>query len=121
VKKLTDLQRWNRKEAAYHRRKELRERAVAYLGGKCRICGYDKCTAAYDFHHEDMQAKDFEISSALTSWERIKPELDKCILLCSNCHREVHDGLHPTYLVDYSAPGSMYDLSWDDEIDQLDS
>jgi predicted HNH restriction endonuclease len=120
---LDDLARWNRKQAAYQRRKELRDRAIAYLGGKCRICGYDKCPAAFDFHHIDPMGKDFNISSGLTSWDRIVPELDKCVLLCSNCHREVHDGLHTGYLDDgYDrGGGSMYDLSWSDELEEFNS
>jgi predicted HNH restriction endonuclease len=116
-----DLDRWNRKQAAYHRRKTLRDKAVAYLGGQCRICKYDKCPAAFDFHHTDPMEKDFNISAGLTSWERIQPELDKCVLLCSNCHREVHDGLHVGYLDDGYDNRGMYDMSWSDELDELDS
>ena len=54
---------------------------------------------AYDFHHLDPAEKDFSISDG-TSWKWIEPELRKCELLCARCHREVHDGLHPSYLVD---------------------
>lgn len=97
------------------RRRLLRERAIAYLGGCCRICGYDKWPSAFDFHHLDPRGKDFTISEAMTSWERIKPELDKCELLCSNCHREVHDGLHPGYLVYDDDPGDCY---YDEELDE---
>jgi len=43
--------------------------------------------------------KDFTISQVMTSWDRIKAELDKCVLLCANCHRETHAGLHPEYIV----------------------
>jgi len=81
------------------RRKALRDRAVAHLGGKCRICGYDGCVAAFDFHHGDPLVKDFTISNRMTSWERIELEVSKCVLLCCRCHREVHYGLHPGYIV----------------------
>ncbi len=65
--------------------------AIEYKGGKCEHCGYDKCAAAMDFHHLDPDQKDFSLSQYRTrSFEDIKPELDKCILLCSNCHRELH-------------------------------
>jgi hypothetical protein len=73
-------------------RQAMKARAVTYKGGKCERCGYDKCQAAMDFHHRDPSRKDFSISSGRTmSWERAVRELDKCILLCSNCHREEHD------------------------------
>jgi hypothetical protein len=54
--------------------------------------------AALDIHHPNADEKEFTISSRLSSWARIVRELDKCLLLCSNCHRETHDGMHPTYL-----------------------
>lgn len=89
---------WDRKQAANRRRRDLRERAVAYLGGKCAICEYDKSISAFDFHHVEVWLKDFTISAAMTSWEKIEPELKKCVLLCCRCHREVHDGLHPGFV-----------------------
>jgi predicted HNH restriction endonuclease len=100
---------------------ELRKRAVEYLGGKCRLCDYDKCLAAFDFHHTDPMTKDFTISEA-TSWARAKPELDKCELLCANCHREVHEGYHPGYLDDgYDGGGGMYgEEVYEDELELLD-
>ena len=66
-----------------------------YKGGKCAKCGYDKCQRALSFHHINPKEKDFDLSSkGLTrSWERIKKEIDKCVLLCANCHMEVHDGI----------------------------
>ena len=55
--------------------------------------------SALEFHHPDPMTKEFNISDRITSFEAIRAELDKCHLLCANCHREVHDGLHPSYLV----------------------
>jgi hypothetical protein len=78
------------------------------LGGKCRICGYDRCPAALDFHHTDPLGKDFNISAS-TSPERILREIQKCELLCSRCHREVHAGLHPQYLADDDTYRMLYD------------
>ena len=69
--------------------------AVEYLGNKCNLCGYNKCFAALEFHHKDGQKKDFGLASrGLTrSWETIKRELEKCVLVCSNCHKEIHNGV----------------------------
>lgn len=75
------------------RRKKIKELAVEYKGGKCKNCGYNKCIKALEFHHRDPTQKDFGISAhGLTkSWEKIKLELDKCDMLCSNCHKEEHE------------------------------
>jgi len=83
------------KNAVKMRRKKLRQMAVEYKGGQCNFCGYSKCPDALDFHHCDPKQKDFGLSArGLTrSWERIKKELDKCVLVCANCHREVHAGI----------------------------
>ena len=69
--------------------------AIEYLGGKCQICGYRNCIEALDFHHRDPKEKEFGLSQkGLTrSWEKTRKELDKCILICSNCHREIHAGI----------------------------
>ena len=97
------------KTNAARRRKELRERAVAYKGGRCTICGYDKSAAAFDFHHIDPLEKDFSISERMTSWDAIVRELDKCVLLCCRCHREVHDGYHPGFLLLEDRGGGWYE------------
>lgn len=70
-----------------------KRQAVAYLGGKCRHCGFDGHNSAFDYHHIDPNEKDINFkSSRQWSWERLKQELDKCVLLCANCHRGVHSG-----------------------------
>ena len=70
---------------------KLKINAVAYKGGKCEKCGYNKNYTALDFHHINPSKKDFNIASgSIKSWEKVKQELDKCQLLCANCHREVH-------------------------------
>ena len=78
--------------AVKRRRRRLKKLAVIYKGGVCQTCGYDKCIAAMDFHHRDSSTKEFNISQFrdAVSWPKIKNELDKCDLLCSNCHRERH-------------------------------
>lgn len=76
-------------------RRRLKSKAIAYKGGKCVLCGYDKCTAALEFHHLDRKIKSFGLSKrGLTrSWVSTRAELDKCILVCSNCHREIEAGM----------------------------
>ena len=76
----------------YARRKKIRILSVEYKGGKCFRCGYNRCIDALEFHHLDPSQKDFNISSKgyTRSWARVKVELDKCIMLCANCHRELH-------------------------------
>jgi len=79
-----------RLEYGSKRRKLIKTQAVEYLGGKCQDCGTrDKNKAIYDFHHIKGD-KDFTISKTSKSLESIKKELDKCILLCANCHRKRH-------------------------------
>lgn len=80
------------KAAVSRRRKELKVKAVEYLGGRCMKCGYNKCVAALDFHHKNEEEKDFGIAAkgVTRSWDKVRAELDKCDLLCANCHREYH-------------------------------
>jgi 5-methylcytosine-specific restriction endonuclease McrA len=78
------------------RREKIKQKCVDYKGGKCQICGYKKSLRGLIFHHRDPSQKDFGIratKAAATSWDVVKQELDKCDLLCSNCHAEVHDEL----------------------------
>lgn len=68
--------------------------AIEYKGEKCEICGYNRCKEALDFHHLIPEEKEFKISDRnlpTSDWPRIKKELDKCILVCANCHREIHN------------------------------
>lgn len=74
-------------------RKRFREALVKSFGGKCGICGYNKCYEALDFHHLNPNEKDSELSKYLRngcSWGTAEIEARKCVCLCSNCHREVH-------------------------------
>lgn len=73
------------------RRKQLKQLAVEYKGGSCEKCGYNKCIGALQFHHVNGK-KEFGIGHKgyTRSWDVVKNELDKCVLLCSNCHFEQH-------------------------------
>jgi len=66
--------------------------AIEYKGGECSICNYNRCIDALEFHHNSSSGKDFSISDKgyTRSWNRVKEELDKCVILCANCHREIH-------------------------------
>ncbi|OGG06193.1 hypothetical protein A2872_04460 [Candidatus Gottesmanbacteria bacterium RIFCSPHIGHO2_01_FULL_42_12] len=83
------------KIAVTKRRRKLKQMVTEYKGGKCSICGYNKCVWALDLHHRDNSIKEFGLSvRGLTrSWEKIKLEADKCVLVCANCHREIHAGI----------------------------
>jgi hypothetical protein len=73
-----------------------KQRIVQAMGGKCGMCGYNKCNNALELHHITPEEKDFSLGGIRAnprSWEKIVNELRKCILLCSNCHREVEAGI----------------------------
>ena len=88
---------WSVSEA----RRKMKVRAVIYKGGKCEQCGYSKSYAALDFHHRDPSQKDFQVGKGnYRRWELIRPELDKCTMLCANCHREDHESNRLAYLTE---------------------
>ena len=70
---------------------------VNSFGGKCQICGYNKCLAALSFHHRDPTLKKFNISKmyhlSTVSYD-LAVELSNCILVCANCHFEIHQNMH---------------------------
>jgi hypothetical protein len=73
--------------------KNCKSKLVIGFGGKCCICGYDKCIDAFDLHHIDPNKKSFNICSyKIKNWDVIKEEAKKCVLLCATCHREFHAG-----------------------------
>jgi hypothetical protein len=83
------------KKAVSARRKTVKAKLVEYKGGQCSICGYRKCPDALDLHHLDASQKEFGLSAqGLTrAWSKVVTEADKCILVCANCHREIHAGI----------------------------
>jgi hypothetical protein len=76
--------------------RKLKQQMVSYKGGKCVRCGYSKYIGALEFHHIDPSKKDFTIShlKRYTFNKKVIDELDKCILVCANCHREIHNELN---------------------------
>ena len=78
-------------ELAILNKQKYKLKMVRYKGGKCEKCGYKDNIAALEFHHLDPSKKKFNLSETRHSWEETKLELDKCICLCSNCHKEIHN------------------------------
>jgi len=72
-----------------------KKKAVEYKGGCCSICGYNKCLSALEFHHKNPKEKEYNKDNRglnrKQSFRKAKKELDKCILVCANCHREIHN------------------------------
>lgn len=90
----TDSEKSRRKSlSVINWKKDKKLKLIQYKGGQCQLCGYNKCEQALDFHHIDPKQKNFDISSNSYSFEKMKQEADKCILVCSNCHREIHANL----------------------------
>lgn len=79
----------NKKAVVTYRQKQ-KKKAIEYKGGKCELCGYNKSVWALCFHHININEKEFNISQVTYKWTKLKPELDKCMLLCMNCHAELH-------------------------------
>jgi hypothetical protein len=73
------------------RYEERKQHAIEYKGGACQHCNAIVSLAAFDFHHINDKEKEIAWLLRCASWERIVKELDKCLLLCSNCHRTHHN------------------------------
>lgn len=90
--------------------KRNRIKAIVFLGGKCNRCNYKENYSALDFHHLDPNQKDIKwVYFKSRSWEKIVEEISKCVLLCSRCHREVHND-------NDSQPSIVYDIDKSYEI-----
>lgn len=77
-------------------RSRTKDRMVEAMGGKCQCCGYSTTNKALAFHHIDPAEKDIGFGDTRAnpkSWSKIVNELRKCILVCHNCHSEIHDGI----------------------------
>lgn len=90
-----------RQEGVVRRRRKVKAILVAEAGGRCRLCGYDRCLAALEFHHVDPTTKRFGMAQdgMARSLERMRAEARKCLLLCSNCHAEVESGARSVSVV----------------------
>lgn len=81
-------------EAVSRRRRVVKRKLVAEAGGSCRICGYDRCHAALQFHHLAPAAKNFSLGHGgiTRGIDQLRREAESCVLLCANCHAEVEVG-----------------------------
>ena len=82
----------NRRE----QRQENKKKLVEYFGGKCVICGYSKYYGALEFHRLNPDKKDLSWERIMTKrydFKKMLKEAKKCLLICSNCHREIHAGI----------------------------
>ncbi len=77
-------------------RKRRKQNLIKVLGNKCCLCGYDKIPDALEFHHINPEEKDYAISKNGTcnDLEKDLAEIKKCVLVCANCHREIHNNLY---------------------------
>jgi hypothetical protein len=91
-RKLTTSRRIYLKYKTSEKRRKLKIKCIEYKGGKCQFCNYNKSVNSLEFHHIDQASKDFNISDYMSkTFAKIKLELDKCILLCKNCHLSEHE------------------------------
>ncbi len=95
----------------FNQRKNLRAQVVDNIvGTSCWICDYNKCRYSLHFHHLDPSIKKFSLNnrSAMLKWDRVLEELKKCILVCANCHGEIHTGL-----IDNNFVINLHKTKWD--------
>ena len=104
-----------KRDSQKKRRNLYKTKLVEAHGSKCAICGYCKTSNSLEFHHSDSKKKEFSISSNdVGSFEKLLEESKKCIMICANCHREIHAGL-----VDVSTIKSSYIGLPDEQIKSL--
>jgi Homeodomain-like domain len=84
-----------RQEQVADHRRRVKRILVREAGGCCRLCGYDRCVAALQFHHLDPAEKRFALGGEgfTRSIDAARAEASKCVLLCANCHAEVEAGV----------------------------
>jgi hypothetical protein len=105
LSRLNKAKRPRRTSQALDRKYLVKKKCVDYLGGRCIRCGYDRCIKAMTFHHRKPGGKEFTVSQMLDrKWSILAAELDKCDLLCFNCHMEEHCGLDQAARVTLGAP-----------------
>ena len=87
----TRLDNETRKHQKTILRNNMKKQAVKLLGGKCCVCGYDRCIDALEFHHKNPSIKEFKLGAGNTMpWKEYNSEALECMLVSSNCHKEIH-------------------------------
>jgi hypothetical protein len=82
-------------EAVKRWRNNAKERLIRSFGGCCCVCGYSACREVFEFHHLDPSSKETSwgaMRSNIKGWDTIVEEMKKCVMVCSNCHKEIHAG-----------------------------
>ena len=92
-------------------RQNYKRMMTAAFESKCGICGYNKSLVALDFHHLNEKEKEFTIRNKIKAWSKLVEELRKCVLLCSNCHREVHGNITkiPKNIIRFNEKYAVYE------------
>lgn len=102
AERLNPSQAVKRRKLERIRKTKRKKYLINYKGGECCICGYNKCKAALVFHHLKPEEKSFSIGNRATApLKAVLKEVDKTLLLCHNCHSEVHQGLHGEFINNY--------------------
>jgi hypothetical protein len=73
-----------------------KNRIIEAMGGSCCVCGYKKCQASLALHHLVPNEKDFSFGAIRANpknWSSLVEELRKCVLVCHNCHNEIHSNI----------------------------
>lgn len=113
-------------EAVKKWRKSTKQRIIDSMGGKCQCCGYNKCNEALDVHHIDPNEKELSfgaIRANPTAWSNIVRELKKCVLVCRNCHAEIHygDRVIPNNFTNFNEDFTDYQKTFQKEIIDINS
>ena len=110
-------------EAVKKWRYNTKKRIIDSMGGCCQICGYSKCEGALALHHIDPNKKELSFGAIRANpknWLSITEELKKCILLCHNCHSEVHNNMAKVPEV-YSLFDINFEIYKQEKINEMDS
>ena len=93
--RIKNPEKYKKAKSKENLKNQLRIKEIIYnakLSG-CSNCDYNKCFEALEFHHPDPKTKEISIGTGSTKWKsplKIEKEIKKCIVLCANCHREIH-------------------------------